>query len=247
MRTLMRKMGIEALYKKPRLSKPHPDHKVYPYLLRRLDITEANAVWCSDITYIPMAKGFCYLVAIMDWASSKVLSWRLSNTLDASFCIEALKEAIPLYGTPQIFNTDQGSQFTSDEFTSILNDHNIRISMDGQGRWMDNVFIEGSGRASNMKMFISRHMTQLLRQERSLPTGLPDTTCGDVIRVLTIGPLMRFTGVCYRKQERQYERERLITEEFGVSEEPGPPLKVVYECNTGVFYPYSHPLEFLIV
>lgn len=141
-RTLMRKMGIEALYKKPRLSKPHPGHTVYPYLLRGLNITEANSVWSSDITYIPMSKGFCYLVAIMDWVSRKVLSWRLSNTLDTSFCIEALEEAIHKYGTPDIFNTDQGSQFTSVEFTSILVKHNIRISMDGQGRWRDNIFIE---------------------------------------------------------------------------------------------------------
>jgi putative transposase len=141
-RTLMRKMGIEALYKKPRLSMPHPEHKIYPYLLRGLDITKANEVWCSDITYIPMAKGFCYLTAIMDWASRKVLSFRLSNTLDVSFCIEALEEAILKYGTPDIFNTDQGSQFTSEAFTNILIDNNIRISMDGQGRWMDNVFIE---------------------------------------------------------------------------------------------------------
>ena len=141
-RTLMRKIGIEAIYKKPNLSKPHPEHKVYPYLLRGLDITEANSVWCSDITYIPMAKGFCYLVAIMDWASRKVLSWRLSNTLDASFCVEALEEALMKYGKPDIFNTDQGSQFTSDNFIQVLKDHGIRISMDGQGRWMDNVFIE---------------------------------------------------------------------------------------------------------
>ena len=141
-RTLMRKMGIEAIYKKPRLSKPHPGHKIYPYLLRGLDITEANSVWCSDITYIPMAKGFCYLVAVMDWASRKVLSWRLSNTLDGSFCIQALEEAIHKYGTPEIFNTDQGSQFTSLEFTSILTDNNIKISMDGRNRWMDNIFIE---------------------------------------------------------------------------------------------------------
>ena len=141
-RTLMRRMGIEAIYKKPRLSGPHPDHTIYPYLLRGLSITEANTVWAADITYIPMAKGFCYLVAIMDWASRKVLSWRLSNTLDPSFCTEALEEAISRYGTPQIFNTDQGSQFTSDAFTRILKTHNIRISMDGRGRWMDNVFIE---------------------------------------------------------------------------------------------------------
>jgi putative transposase len=141
-RTLMRKMGIEVLYKKPRLSKPHPGHKIYPYLLRNLDIIEANHVWCSDITYIPMAKGFCYLVAVMDWASRKVLSFRLSNTLDASFCIEALEEAIMKYGTPDIFNTDQGSQFTSSEFTDILTRNGIKVSMDGQGRWRDNIFIE---------------------------------------------------------------------------------------------------------
>jgi putative transposase len=141
-RTLMRKMGIAALYKKPCLSKPHPGHKIYPYLLRGIDITEGNAVWCADITYIPMAKGFCYLTAVMDWASRKVLSWRLSNTLDPSFCIEALEEALRNYGTPDIFNTDQGSQFTSDAFIQVLKDHHIRISMDGRGRWMDNIFIE---------------------------------------------------------------------------------------------------------
>lgn len=141
-RTLMRKMGIEAIYKKPRLSKPHPGHKVYPYLLRGLDIREANTCWACDITYIPMARGFCYLVAVMDWASRKVLSFRLSNTLDPSFCIEALEEALRNHGTPDIFNTDQGSQFTSDTFIQILKDHHIKISMDGRGRWRDNIFIE---------------------------------------------------------------------------------------------------------
>jgi putative transposase len=140
--TLMRKMGIAALYKKPNLSKPHPQHKVYPYLLRGMEITTANHVWVADITYLPMARGFCYLVAIMDWASRKVLAWRLSNTLDSSFCTEALEEAINRYGTPAIFNTDQGSQFTSDAFIEILKKHDIDISTDGKGRWMDNVFIE---------------------------------------------------------------------------------------------------------
>jgi putative transposase len=140
--TLMRKMGIAALYRKPNLSKPHPQHKVYPYLLRGMDITRANHVWAADITYLPMARGFCYLVAIMDWASRKVLAWRLSNTLDSSFCTEALEEAINKYGTPDIFNTDQGSQFTSDAFIGILESHDIDISMDGKDRWMDNVFIE---------------------------------------------------------------------------------------------------------
>jgi putative transposase len=140
--TLMKKMGIAAMYRKPMLSKPHPDHKVYPYLLRGLEITNANHVWASDITYIPMARGFCYLVAIMDWASRKVLAWRLSNTLDSSFCTEALEEAIQKFGTPDIFNTDQGSQFTSDTFLRILESHGIDVSMDGKGRWLDNVFVE---------------------------------------------------------------------------------------------------------
>ena len=140
--TLMKTMGIAALYRKPRLSKPHPEHKVYPYLLSGVEITRANRVWASDLTYIPMARGFCYLVVIMDWASRKVLAWRLSNTLDASFCTEALEEAIRNFGTPDIFNTDQGSQFTSDAFIGVLRSHGIAISMDGKGRWVDNVFVE---------------------------------------------------------------------------------------------------------
>lgn len=140
--TLMKKMGIAAFYRKPNLSKPHPQHKIYPYLLRGMDITRANQVWSADITYLPMARGFCYLMAIMDWASRKVLAWRLSNTLGASFCTEALEEAIRKYGVPEIFNTDQGSQFTSDAFIGILESHDVNISMDGKGRWLDNVFIE---------------------------------------------------------------------------------------------------------
>jgi putative transposase len=131
-RTLMRKTGIEALYQKPRLSKPHPGHTIYPYLLKGVTITEANKAWASDITYIPMAKGFCYLVAIMDLASRKVLSWRLSNTLDTSFCIEALEEAIRTYGTPEIFNTDQGSQFTSDDFTGVLKSPLVEKAWQGE-------------------------------------------------------------------------------------------------------------------
>ena len=140
--TLMKKMGIEALYRKPNTSKRHPGHKIYPYLLRGLDINRPNQVWATDITYLPMAKGFAYLTVILDWYSRKVLSWRVSNTMDNSFCLEALKEAIAPYGTPEIFNTDQGSQFTSDAFTGKLKEHNIRISMDGKGSWRDNVFVE---------------------------------------------------------------------------------------------------------
>jgi len=140
--TLMRKMGMQALCPKRRLSEPHPGHKVYPYLLRGKSISAAGEVWCADITYLPMRRGFCYLTAVMDWASRRVLSWRLSNTLEASFCIEALEEALARYGAPQIFNTDQGSQFTSEGFTSVLRSAGVAISMDGRGRWMDNVFIE---------------------------------------------------------------------------------------------------------
>lgn len=140
--TLMKKMGIEALYRKPNTSKRHPGHKIYPYLLRGLDINRPNQVWATDITYLPMAKGFAYLTVILDWHSRKALSWRVSNTMDSSFCLDALEEAIARYGTPEIFNTDQGSQFTSEAFTGKLKEHNIRISMDGKGSWRDNVFVE---------------------------------------------------------------------------------------------------------
>ena len=139
---LMRKMGIRAVYQKPRTSLSDASHKVYPYLLRGLEIDRPNQVWCADITYIPVRRGFMYLVAVMDWHSRYVLSWRLSNTMDASFCVEAVEEAISRYGVPDIFNTDQGSQFTSLEFTGALKEAGTRISMDGKGRWMDNVFIE---------------------------------------------------------------------------------------------------------
>ncbi len=141
-RRLMGIMGLQAIYKGPNTSKKHPQHPIYPYLLRKLPITRANQVWCSDITYIPVRHGFLYLVAIMDWATRKVLSWRLSNTLDASFCVEALNEAIAKYGKPEIMNTDQGSQFTGFDWITILTDAKIKISMDGRGRYLDNIFIE---------------------------------------------------------------------------------------------------------
>ncbi|MCW8828918.1 MAG: IS3 family transposase [Gammaproteobacteria bacterium] len=139
---LMRTMGLVALYPKRNLSLANQAHKVYPYLLRGLTIDRPNQVWATDITYIPMARGFIYLVAVMDWYSRRVLSWRVSNTLDTSFCIEALEEAIENHGAPEIFNTDQGSQFTSEEFADVLKQHDIQISMDGKGRWVDNVFVE---------------------------------------------------------------------------------------------------------
>jgi putative transposase len=141
-RRLMRLMGLEAIYQAPRTSDPHPAHRVYPYLLRGMAIDTPNRVWCADITYIPVQRGFLYLVAIMDWATRHVLAWRLSNSMDAGFCIEALKEALNRYGSPDIFNTDQGSQFTSFDFTGVLKSAEVTISMDGRGRCMDNIFIE---------------------------------------------------------------------------------------------------------
>ncbi len=141
-RRLMGLMGISAVYPGKNTSKPNKAHRIYPYLLRDLEINRSNQVWCTDVTYIPMHKGFAYLIAIMDWHSRKVLSWRLSNTMDTNFCIEALHEAFNRYGTPDIFNTDQGSQFTSEAFTGELKKRAIKISMDGKGRWVDNVFIE---------------------------------------------------------------------------------------------------------
>lgn len=139
---LMRLMGIEAIYQKPNTSRRHPDHKIYPYLLRNLMIDRANQVWCADITYIPMEQGFVYLVAIMDWFSRRVLAWRVSITMEADFCVEALQEALSLYGKPEIFNTDQGAQFTGAAFVDTLLAHKIQVSMDGKGRYLDNIFIE---------------------------------------------------------------------------------------------------------
>ena len=139
---LMKKMGIEALYRKPNLSRRHEAHPIYRYLLRDLKIDRPNYVWATDITYIPMRRGFVYLIAVIDWYSRKVLSWRLSNTMTTDFCLDVVRDAISRYGKPEIFNTDQGSQFTSHEFTQLLKDNEIRISMDGKGCWRDNVFVE---------------------------------------------------------------------------------------------------------
>jgi putative transposase len=141
-RRLMARMGLAAVYQRPRTTVRHPQHRVWPYLLRGLVIDRPDQVWCADITYIPMRRGFLYLVAVMDWFSRRVLAWRLSNTMDADFCIEALHEAMARFGWPAIFNTDQGSQFTSPRFTEVLAEAGVRISMDGRGRWLDNVFIE---------------------------------------------------------------------------------------------------------
>lgn len=189
-KTLMHRMGIQALYRKPNTSKPHPEHKVYPYLLRSLEISRPNHVWAADITYIPMKRGFVYLFAVLDWASRRVLSWRLSNTMTTDFCLEAVQEAIDRYGKPEIFNTDQGSQFTSQEFTGLLKEHDIRISMDGKGCWRDNVFVERLWRSvkyeevylhaydtvSAAKAGLQRYFTRYnqLRPHSSLDDKTPD-------------------------------------------------------------------------
>jgi putative transposase len=141
-KTLMLRMGIEALYRRPRTTKPEPGHKIYPYLLRGLEVVRPNQVWAMDITYIPMAKGFVYLAAVLDWFSRRVLSWRVSITIEASFCVETLEDALAEHGKPEIFNTDQGSQFTGEAFTGVLIENDIAISMDGKGAWRDNVFVE---------------------------------------------------------------------------------------------------------
>ena len=140
--TLMKKMGIEAIYRRPNTSKPEPGHKIYPYLLRNVAVTKPNQAWAMDISYIPMAKGFVYLAAVIDWFTRRVLSWRLSISMETSFCIEAVEEALAKFGKPEIFNTDQGSQFTSTAFTDVLKQADIQISMDGKGAWRDNVFVE---------------------------------------------------------------------------------------------------------
>ncbi len=165
-RRLMRLMGLQAIYQAPRTSDPHPTHRIYPYLLRGLTIDRPNQVWCADITYIPVQRGFLYLVAIMDWATRHVLSWRLSNTMDAGFCVDALKEALSRYGKPEIFNTDQGSQFTSFDFTGVLKDADIQISMDGRGRCMDNIFIERLWRSLKYEAVYLHELTDGFRAQR---------------------------------------------------------------------------------
>ena len=161
-RCLMRLMGLTAIYQAPRTSAPHPAHRIYPYLLRNLDVNRPNQVWCADITYIPVQRGFLYLVAIMDWATRHVLS----NTMDASFCVEALNEALSRYGNPEIFNTDQGSQFTSFDFTGVLKAAEVTISMDGRGRCMDNIFIERLWRSLKYEAVYLHELTDGFRAER---------------------------------------------------------------------------------
>ena len=172
----MRLMGLQAIYRAPRTSDPHLEHRVYPYLLKGMSINRSNQVWCADITYIPVCRGFLYLVAVMDWASRHVLAWRLSNTLDAGFCVEALEEALTRHGQPEVFNTDQGSQFTGFAFTGRLQAAGVRISMDGRGRCLDNIFIERCGARSNMRLSICTTLPTAARPGASSTSGPASTT-----------------------------------------------------------------------
>jgi putative transposase len=165
-RRLMRLMGLEAIYQAPKTSAPHPAHRIYPYLLRNVTIDRPDHVWCADITYIPVRRGFLYLVAIMDWATRHVLAWRLSNTMDSRFCVEALREAMTEHGKPAMFNTDQGSQFTSFDFTGVLKDAGVAISMDGRGRCMDNIFIERLWRSMKYEAVYLHELTDGFVAER---------------------------------------------------------------------------------
>ena len=167
-RRLMQRLGLWAVRPKRNTSKPHPAHKIYPYLLRGLTIDQPNQVWATDITYIPMRHGFLYLVAIIDWATRRVLSWRLSNTLTTGFCVEALRAALARFGKPGIFNTDQGSQFTSEEFTRVLRDHGVKISMDGRGRCHDNIFVERLWWTVKHEWVYLRPAANGIEQKRSL-------------------------------------------------------------------------------
>jgi putative transposase len=182
-KTLMKRMGIEALYRRPRTTKPEPGHKIYPYLLRGMEITRPNQVWAMDITYIPMARGFVYLAVVLDWFSRRVLSWRLSITMEAAFCVETLEDALAHHGKPDIFNTDQGSQFTGAPFTGVLIKNGIAISMDGKGAWRDNVFVERLWRSVKYEEVVccerNRSHSERLRcftedEGRSLEVGLQE-------------------------------------------------------------------------
>ena len=192
-RRLMRLMGLVAIYQRPNTSKPAPENKVYPYLLGGLSMAQVNQVWCADITYIPMPKGFLYLVAIMDWHSRAVLAWQLSNTLGADFCVEAVEEALARYGKPEIFNTDQGCQFTSSEFTGVLERGGITISMDGKGRCMDNIFVERLWRSLKYEGVTCTLMPASPRPRPGSALGYASTTRSDRIRASATARHGKFT------------------------------------------------------
>jgi putative transposase len=223
-RRLMRLMGLAAIYQAPRTSTPHPAHRIYPYLLKGLSINRPNQVWCADITYITVQRGFLYLVAIMDWATRHVLAWRLSNTMDARFCVEALEEALARYGRPEIFNTDQGSQFTSTDFTGVLKDAGVAISMDGRGRCMDNIFIERLWRSLKYEAVYLHEMTDGFKAERVIRdwidfynTERPHSALGDRTPAEAYGTgrpvdMMDKAGALPTSPQAQQQQKDLINE-----------------------------------
>ncbi len=223
-RRLMRLMGLAAIYQAPRTSDPHPAHRIYPYLLKGLAIDRPNQVWCADITYIPVQRGFLYLVAIMDWATRHVLAWRLSNTMDARFCVEALEEALARYGKPEIFNTDQGSQFTSADFTNVLKDAGVAISMDGRGRCMDNIFIERLWRSLKYEAVYLHELTDGFKAEQVIRdwidfynTERPHSALGDRTPAEAYGArqpvdMMDKAGALPTSPQAQQQQKDLINE-----------------------------------
>jgi putative transposase len=192
--TLMQRMGIEALYRRPRTTRPEPGHKIYPYLLRGMAITRPNQVWAMDITYIPMALGFVYLAVVLDWATRRVLSWRLSITMEAAFCVETLQDALARHGKPEIFNTDQGSQFTGQAFTGVLADHRIAISMDGKGAWRDNVVVERLWRSVKYEEVYLRAYDSVGEARQSIAGIWTSTMAEGHIRALTVRRPIRPTS-----------------------------------------------------
>ena len=201
----MKRMGIEALYRRPNTSKPTPGHKIYPYLLRWVAVERPNQVWAMDITYIPMARGFVYLAAVVDWFSRRVLSWRVSITMEVEFCLEAVEEALARHGRPEIFNTDQGSQFTGQDFTGLLLGNAIAISMDGKGAWRDNVLSSGSGGRSNMRRSICGPTTASARRAHRSAGIWTSTTASVRIRALTLGRRIAPTStICRRSRQHDF-------------------------------------------
>ncbi len=226
--TLMRKMGIEAIYRRAITSRRHRRHAIYPYLLRNLTIDRPNQVWSTDVTYIPMARGFVYLVAVIDWFSRRVLSWRVSNSMTADFCVEALEEAISRYGAPEIFNTDQGSQFTAASFIDVLQRNQIRISMDGRGAWRDNVFVERLWKSVKYEEVYLQRTTPSRRPRQAFNAIFPSTTAGVRTHHLTERRPITFTSTLSRSRRLHNPRSSLLLAN---------PHTEVYGCDTWLHSP----------
>jgi len=224
---LMRRMGIEALYRKKRTTKRNPEHPVFPYLLRGLTIDRPNQVWAADISYIPMRRGFLYLFAVLDWATRRVLAWRLSNTLTTDFCIETVQDAIAEHGRPEVFNTDQGSQFTDADFVELIRKkHGIALSMDGKGCWRDNVFMSASGARSNTRKSICMRTRALRKRAQQSASTSRSTTARDRTRRLTGVRRTRHTSLHRPSNWRLNLRRFHLRTSYPQLEKPGPPLSL---------------------